>query len=241
MFALNQVFYTKEEVFLILAGDEKRKVIPYRFKSTTISLISEEISTFLKEAAQTSFLHSSDFEHWNISDKFMVLPMAVYDPQHKHAYWERMFGLPTQDRTLEETSHKALKIHFLYAVPVWLNTYLKLQFNKQHSSSFYGEILKNVQGFGIQAALLITSDSFVFTIYTEKELHYFDISPYQSVDDILYTMLHVMHRQKWSMENNPLAIYGFCSSALLESLKTEIRKITELKGFKTSEFINCYP
>ena len=241
MFAVNQVYYFKQEVFLMLAGEEKPTVVPYRLKSTTSSLISEEISAFIKQSTQLSFLHSNDFDHWTISDKFMLLPTTVYEPQLKTSYWERMFGALPQDQKLEEYCHKSLKIQFLYTVPEWLTGFLKMQFNKPRPSCFFSEMLRHSPNQGKQMALLITSDSFVFALYSEKEMHYFDISSYQAVDDILYTMLHVLHRQPWALEHPELTVYGFCAASLLQELQTGLRKVQAFEPLIAKELIHFYP
>ena len=90
-------------------------------------------------------------------------------------------------------------------------------------------------------ALLITSDSFVFALYSEKEMHYFDISSYQAVDDILYTMLHVLHRQPWVLEHPALTVYGFCAASLLQELQTGLRKVQTFEPLIAKELIHFYP
>jgi hypothetical protein len=127
---IHKVYYSQKYLYLIKAGSEDLPSIPYEIKSTTPGLIMEEITAFLKKETNSHFLHSNDFEHWNISDRFLTLPLAVYDPQLKGTYWNQMFGTERKNYRLEESHSKSLKVQTVYEVPEWLNDFLRQQFNK---------------------------------------------------------------------------------------------------------------
>jgi hypothetical protein len=228
MAEIHKVYYSQRSLFLIKAGAEHLPSTPYEIKSSTPGLIGEEITAFLKKETDNHFLHASDFEHWIISDKFLNLPMSVYDPQLKGTYWNQMFGPERKDHRLEESQSKALKVQTVYEVPNWLNDFLYQQFNKTSSLPLHGELLAEAKNINLILNLVICSSTFILSIRNDRELFYMDVQNYESVDDILYGILNVLARQKITVSMAECSIYAFCPAIIVESLQHGMQKIQEL-------------
>lgn len=237
---VHKVYYFQRNLYLIKGGAEPLPIIPYQIKSTTSALIMEEITAFLKKETESHFLHANEFEHWNICDKLLVLPTSVYDPQLKETYWNRMFGADPKECRLEEYASKSLKVQVIYEVPTWLNEFLKQQFNKTSSQSVVYDMLSDTKNGTLQMNLVISENSFIFSLRNDRELFYLDTQSYDSVEDILYCMLHVLIRQKLKVNNVCCNLYAFCASMTVQSLEQGMKKITELQSVAITEHVKPF-
>jgi len=233
---LHKVYYFEKNIYLIKAGQEASPSIPYEIKSTTPGLISEEIVAFLKKETDSHFLHANEFEHWNMSRKMLTIPLSVYDPQCKDTYWERMFDASSKDYQVEEYSNKSLNIQLIYEVPLWLNGFLRMYFNKQFSQSIVGEILADPKKGGLQMDMVIEKGHFIFSLRNDRELYYLNVHAYDSIEDILYTLLNIITRQNKKLDNVTCNLFGFCSTLTVQTLQENLKKIKLLESI---EFKTC--
>ncbi|NBP28882.1 MAG: DUF3822 family protein [Flavobacteriia bacterium] len=237
---IHKVYYSQKYLYLIKAGSEDLPSIPYEIKSITPGLIMEEITAFLKKETNSHFLHSNDFEHWNISDRFLTLPLAVYDPQLKGTYWNQMFGTERKNYRLEESHSKSLKVQTVYEVPEWLNDFLRQQFNKTSSIPLLGELMAESKHIGWSMNLVIGSSTFIFSVRNDRELFFIDSQGYESVDDILYGILNVLSRQKLALTQAQCNVYAFCPAIMVETLKQGMKRIQELHLVEITERVKPF-
>jgi hypothetical protein len=236
----HKVYYSQKNLYLIRSGAEDSPSIPYEIKSTTQGLIIEEITAFLRKETDKHFLHSSDFEHCFITDKFLTLPLSVYDPQLKSTYWNRMFGAERKDYQLEETQSKSLKVQTLYEVPVWFNEFLRQQFNKTSCLHMLSELLAETKNVSKSLNLVICESTFIFSFRNDRELFFIDCQSYESVDDILYAILNVLTRQKITAGKFQWNLFPFCSTIFVETLKQGMKRIQELNTVEINEHVKPF-
>lgn len=240
MSLVHKVYYFQNHLFFLKAGTESSPIVPYELKSVTPALIAEEINAFLKKETDKHFLHANEFEHWNISDRFITVPSPVFDPLLKQHYWDRFFGNSRNDFNLEESGCKSLKVHVISEVPTWLNESLMIQFNQQHSHPFLLELLQESKSNIFQMNILIVRNCFVLALKTNRDLFYFDSNRFDAIDDILYTIINVIKQQNLEMRETECNIYGFCSGLIVQTLKDGIPKIKHLAATEINERVKPF-
>lgn len=207
----------------------------HSIRSTSDTLIMEEISSVIKEKTQSSFLHAPDFTHFSVGSRHHLLPSALFDPSLIAAYDERIYGELAENFDLTASPVKSFQVHAIQAQDKWINALMQKYFNESAASGIHGFFLHNAaKSSNLSIDIHCFETKAFIGIYRENKIWYADFSSFEAIDDIVYTTLNAIQHFNFQEQDGILRLSSSHSTMQEDTMLATFERMAFFDRFTMS-------
>lgn len=183
----------------------------FLFKDKTDFGYKDQLDVFLNK---TDF-RAMDWDEYSLSwfsEKSSVLPSSIFSETNANAVFQLAYGNDTPENDIDFNRLPELAGANVYEIPVWVKSFFVTRFPRmilQHEGTHIIRGLLEGPKFKLKIVLSLQESHFLLAAVKDSELQYYNTFDYQTVEDVVYHLAHLLQQNNWNEEMGKLSIIPF--------------------------------
>ncbi len=233
--------------FTRMVGETQEQQFFFSFKDKSDFGYKDQLDVFLNK---TDFrvLDWDDYSLSWFSEKTTVLPSSIFSETNAQSVFELAFGTETPENDIDFNRLPELAGVNVYEIPVWVKSFFVTRFPRmvlQHEGTHIIRGLMEGPKYKLKIVLSLQETQFLLAAVKESELKYYNTFEYETIEDVIYHVAHLLQQNKWSEDNGTLSIVPFLleenhSAELIKNLLDTVPSFKNIKSVMEINLLHQY-
>ncbi len=233
--------------FVRLVEQIPEQQFTFTFKDKTDFGYKDQLDVFL---GKTDF-RALDWDEYSLSwfsDETTLVPNAIFEEADPTKVFQLAYGNEIPENDIDFNRIPEFSGVNIYEIPIWVKSFFVTRFPRmimQHEGTHIIRGLLNGPTYKLKMVLSIHEDHFLLTAVKDSSLQYYNTFSYQTVEDIIYHVAHLLQQNNWTETSGQLSIVSFLSeenhcARLAKDLFDKVPSFKELKTTIEPDLIHQY-
>jgi hypothetical protein len=223
--------------FVRMIDQTPEQQFTFIFKDKTDFGYKDQLDVFL---SKTDF-RALDWDEYSLSwfsHKTTLLPNAVFSEIEPQKVFELAFGKETPENDIDFNRIPEFSGVNIFEMPVWVKSFFVTRFPRMLLQNEGTHIIRGLlegPSYRLKMVLSLQENHFILAAVKDTELKYYNTFDYQTVEDIIYHVAHLLQQNNWTEDNGQMSIVPFLleENNCAKLAKDLFDKVPSFKNIKT--------
>ncbi len=233
--------------FLRLVDQTPEQSFTFTFHDKSDFGYKDQLDVFL---GKTDF-RALDWDEYSLSwfsEKSTLLPNSIFEETDTVKTFQLAFGTETPENDIDFNRIPEFSGVNIYEIPMWVKAFFVTRFPRmilQHEGTHLLRGILNGPTYKLKMVLSLQEDYFLLTAVKDSALQFYNTYAYQTVEDVIYHIAHVLQQNNWTQSAGEIHLVPFLpeenhSAQLVKDLLDKVPTFKELKAHFAPNLIHQY-